>query len=152
MTKPDVAAEAKNLLQDLIEVLQDGHKGMLGLGQHASEDPVRQFLLRQSQLRAEFAAELENELHRMGERDVEQRGTVGGALHRAWSGLKLHLGAGDGSLLASVELGEEGTKKIYERALAGQLPGDVRDLVATQQSHILAAFDQLRTLRASRAA
>lgn len=152
MTKREITAEAKNLLLDLVEVLQDGHKGMMDLGQRLKDESARQFLLRESQVRAEFAAELENQLHRMGEHDVEQRGTIGGALHRAWGDLKAKLGAGDESLLASAELGEAGTAKSYERALQEPMPGDVRDLVAGQQRYIVVALEKLRNLREQRAA
>ena len=152
MTSRAITAEAKNLLLDLIETLQDGHKGMMDLGQRLQRESARQFLLRQSQVRAEFAAELENQLHRMGEADVEQRGTIGGALHRVWSDVKAKLGADDESLLASAELGEVGTEKAYPKALQESMPGDVRDLVTTQQSAIRDALDQLRNLRSGKAA
>lgn len=152
MTGREITEEAKNLLLDLIEVLQDGHKGMLDLGQRLQSEPAKEIILRESLVRAELAAELENQLHRMGESDVEQRGTLGGALHRAWSDLKAKLGGSDESLLASIELGEIGTDKAYERVLEEPMPGDVRDLVRGQHEHIHTALERIRSLRGSRAA
>lgn len=152
MTSRATNTETKDLLLDLIEVLQDGHKGMMDIGQRLHSEPAREFLLRESQIRAEFAGVIENELHRMGEHDVEQRGTVGGAIHRAWGDLKARLGASDDSLLGAAELGELGTRVICERVLAGKLPGDIHELVATQHQHIVSTLDQLRAMRGKEAA
>lgn len=152
MTSRAANTEAKHLLLDLIEVLQDGHKGMLDLGQRLQRPAHREFILRESQVRAEFSGAIENELHRLGEHDVEQKGTVGGAIHRAWGDLKAHLGASDDSLLGAAELGELGTRMIYEKVLAGSLPGDVHDLVLTQHRHIVESLNQLRAMRGKEAA
>lgn len=152
MTSHAINKEAKNLLQDLIETLQDGHKGMLDLGQKLTSAQERDFLLRESQIRAGFAGEIENELHRMGERDVDQHGSVGGAIHRIWDDLKARLGADDASLLGAAELGESGSILIYEKVLAGELPGNVRDLVRRQLMHLQNALQQLSEMRSRKAA
>jgi uncharacterized protein (TIGR02284 family) len=145
-------ADVHEVLHSLIEVLHDGHKGMVEIGEHLKDEAAKLFFLRESQVRAEFAAELENELHHQGEHDVKVGGTAAGAVHRVWGDLKAHLGGGDHTLLETAEQGEDAAKKAYEKALEQKLPGDIRDTLLTQQKHILLAHNTVRTLRDSKAA
>jgi uncharacterized protein (TIGR02284 family) len=151
-------AESKELtdvnetLRSVIEVLHDGHKGMLQIGEHLKNEAAKLYFLKESQVRAEYAAELENELHRHGEHDVNEGGTVSGTLHRVWGDLKAHLGVEDHSLLATAEEGEDEAVKAYEKALEAVMPGDIRDLLENQKKHILQSHNRVRDLRDATAA
>ncbi len=68
-------------------------------------------------------------------------------LHRAWMNLKEKLGAGDTSILESVEAGEDNAKKNYQEALEAGLPADVFAIVEQQAQFVFAAHDRVRMLR-----
>ncbi len=140
-------ADVNSLLRSVIKVLHDGHQGMVEVGKHLKDASTRDFFLRESQVRAEYAAELENELHRHGQHDVKEGGTASGTVHRVWGEIKAHTGGGDHTLLATAEQGEDAAKAIYEKALQQRLPGDIEDILRTQQKHILESHDKVRNLR-----
>jgi uncharacterized protein (TIGR02284 family) len=144
--------DVNKVLRQVIDVLHDGHEGMMEIEKHLKDENAKHFFQRESQVRAEYAAELENELHRLGQHDVKEGGTASGSIHRAWGEIKAHLGAGDHSLLATAEQGEDAAKKAYETALEDKMPGDVRELLQTQQKHIIEAHNRVRDLRDSKAA
>jgi uncharacterized protein (TIGR02284 family) len=142
-------ANTLKVLRGLIQVLHDGHQGMASIAAQIQHEPAKRFLLEQSQLRAEYAAELENEMHRLGVHDVKEGGTAIGTAQRIWGDVKARLGAGDASLLETVAEQEEDASRTYEEALEkNMLPGDVRDLLRHQSAQILSALDTLRELRA----
>jgi uncharacterized protein (TIGR02284 family) len=138
-------------LEKLIDFLRDSHQGFTDLGTHIQDQTARLFFLKETQERANFAGELENELHRLGVKDVEQSGMLSGRVHRAWGELKAHLGGGDHTLLATAEQGEDAIKKAYAEALDGHLPGDVRDLLTRQQAHLQMSHDKVKGFRDAKA-
>ncbi len=139
--------KVQTTLEKVIDVLRDGHQGFLELEKHLKHPEARKFFLEETQARANFAGELENELHRLGVKDVEQSGMVSGKVHRAWGELKANLGGGDHTLLATAEQGEDAAKKAYETALSEHLPGDIRDVLTRQQAHIQMSHDKVRGFR-----
>lgn len=145
------AEKVKATLGKLIDFLRDSHEGFTEIGKHIKSDSARLFFLKETQERANFAAELENELHRLGVKDVHQSGMLSGKVHRAWGELKANLGGGDHTLLATAEQGEDAAKKAYKEALEEHLPGDIRDLLTRQQAHINASHDKVRDLRDAKA-
>jgi uncharacterized protein (TIGR02284 family) len=137
-------------LEKLVDFLRDSHQGFTELGNHIKDESARVFFMKETQARANFAGELENELHHLGVKDVKQSGMFSGRVHRAWGELKANLGGGDHTLLATAEQGEDAAKKAYAEALEEHLPGDVRDLLTRQQAHIQASHDQVKALRDSK--
>src|SRR6201985_3949237 len=122
----DKNKEMERVLLEVVTTLQDGQKGFADIGEHLKDDTLKRYFLAESLKRANFRAELENELHRAGMADVKESGSTSGALHRAWGDLKHKLGMGsDHELLATAEQGEDHAKKTYEDALAHELPLDV---------------------------
>ena len=139
--------EMESVLLDVIKSLQDGQKGFAEIGEHLKDDMLKRYFLAESLKRANFRAELENELHRAGVADVSESGTASGALHRAWGDLKAKLGGGDHTLLVTAEQGEDEAKKAYKDALEHDLPLPVRQLLTEQQAHILNSHDYVRNHR-----
>jgi uncharacterized protein (TIGR02284 family) len=139
--------EMEHVLLDVIESLQDGQKGFADIGEHLKDDQLKRYFLAESLKRANFRAELENELHRAGMADVKESGSVSGALHRSWGDLKAKLGGGDHTLLETAEQGEDQAKKAYKEALDKELPLPIRQLLATQQAHILTSHDYVKAHR-----
>ena len=74
-------------------------------------------------------------------------GSVSGALHRAWIDTKVSLGAGDASVLESVEAGEDNAKETYQKALSGPLPSNLADIVRRQAESVQRAHDKVKSLR-----
>ncbi len=142
--------EAKRVLHSLISTLQDSQKGFADIGEHLKDDTLKRFFLSESLKRANFRAELENELHRAGEHDVNDSGTAAGTIHRVWGDLKARLGGGDHTLLETAEGGEDEAKKAYKDALEQELPLPLHQLIAEQQSHILTSHDYVKRARDER--
>ena len=139
--------EMERVLLDVIKTLQDGQKGFADLGEHLKDETLKRYFLAESLKRANFRAELENELHRAGMADVSESGSTAGALHRTWADLKANLGGGDHTLLASAEQGEDEAKKAYKDALDQELPLPIRQLLTEQQSHVMSSHDYVRNHR-----
>ncbi|HEY4009950.1 MAG TPA: PA2169 family four-helix-bundle protein [Acidobacteriaceae bacterium] len=140
--------DMERVLLDVIKVLQDGQKGFADIGEHLKDDTLKRYFLAESLKRANFRAELENELHRAGMADVKESGTTAGALHRTWGDLKAKLGLGsDYELLATAEQGEDIAKKAYKDALEHDLPLPVRQLLTEQQAHVQNSHDFVRNHR-----
>ena len=144
--------ETESVLKDVINMLQDSQKGFADIGEHLKDDQLKRYFLAESLKRANFRAELENELHRDGVKDVNETGTVAGALHRFWGDLKAKVVSGDHELLATAEQGEDYAKKAYKEALKQNLPAPIRELLTEQQRHINASHDFVRDNRDALAA
>jgi len=139
--------ETETVLLDLIKTLEDSQKGFADVGDRLKDISLKRYFLAESLKRANFRAELENELHRAGMADVKESGTVSGAIHRAWGDLKAKLGAGDHGLLETAEQGEDEAKKAYEKALNHELPLPIRELLVEQQAHVLTSHDFVKASR-----
>lgn len=141
-------SELEKTLKNVINVLQDGQKGFADLGEKLKDETLKRYFLAESLKRANFRAELENELHRHGVKDIHEEGTVAGTLHRSWGDLKAKvLQTSDHDILATAEQGEDKAKKTYHDALEQELPLPVRQLLTEQQSHILTSHDYVRNHR-----
>ena len=142
--------ETKLALRGLVNVLLDSQKGFADIGEHLKDETLKRYFLAESLKRANFRAELENELHRLGQADVKESGTTAGAVHRYWGDFKAKLGGGDHSLLETAEQGEDAAKKAYAEALDQDLPLPLRQLLTEQQSHILMSHDFVKRARDER--
>ena len=139
--------EMELAIKSVINALQDSQKGFADIGEHLKNDTLKRYFLAESLKRANFRAELENELHHAGVHDVHETGTTTGTIHRAWGDLKAKLGGGDHALLVTAEQGEDEAKKAYADALDRDLPLPLRQLLAEQQAHVLTAHDYVRSHR-----
>jgi uncharacterized protein (TIGR02284 family) len=139
--------EMEAVLLDVIKTLQDGQKGFADIGEHLKDDTLKRYFLAESLKRANFRAELENELHRAGMADVKESGTTAGTLHRVWGDLKAKLGGGDHTLLETAEQGEDEAKKAYKDALEHDLPLPIRQLLTEQEAHVITSHNYVRDHR-----
>lgn len=128
--------ETERLLLEVIKTLQDGQKGFAEVGEHLKDATLKRYFLAESLHRANFRAELENELHREGVADVKESGSVAGAIHRAWVDIKAKLGGGDHTLLETANEGEKAALDTYKDALEQDLPLPVRKMLSDQQAHV----------------
>ncbi|HUS19398.1 MAG TPA: PA2169 family four-helix-bundle protein [Terriglobales bacterium] len=142
----------RDILQNLIETCRDGQKGFREGAENITNPMIREFFNQQSLLRAQFASELESEVRRLGEPDVDTSGSTLAAMHRAWIDLKSSLGGGDEAIVSAAETGEDAAKKAYEEALREPLPGDLREIVQRQAASVIEAHNRVRDFRDSKAA
>lgn len=146
-TDTEKSYELKNALKEVINVLEDGQKGLSEIGEHLKDEKLKVVFLAESLKRASFRGELENELHRQGVGDVHETGTAAGAARRVWADLKAKLGGGDHTLLETAEQGEDEALDAYRDALEQDLPHPVREMLAEQQASIVASHDFIRSHR-----
>ena len=144
--------EMEAVLLSLGNILEDSQKGFADIGEHLKDQSLKRYFLAESLKRANFRAELENELHRAGMADVKESGTTAGTIHRVWGDLKVKLGGGDHSLLETAEQGEDVAKKAYKEALEKELPLPLKQLLTEQQSHVLTSHDFVKSHRDALAA
>jgi uncharacterized protein (TIGR02284 family) len=150
MAEHIVLDKVESTLKELIETLRDGHQGFIELGQRIQDPAAKRFFMEETQIRAEYAAELENELHRMGVKDVKVSTSASSKMHRFWGELKAKLGGGDHALLDTAEQGEDVAKKAYADALKHELPIPLKEMLDRQQEHILAVHDKVKAMRDSK--
>jgi uncharacterized protein (TIGR02284 family) len=135
------------VVEKLAEICKDGEKGYKDAAEHAKRSDLKTFFTTQSSERGRFARELQAVRMKLGRTEKKESGTVAGALHRAWIDTKVGLGAGDKSILESVEKGEDEARDAYREAIGSPLPPDAADIVSRQARSIQTAHDQVRTLR-----
>ena len=147
----ELLKETESVLKDVIESLIDGQEGFKDIGEKLEDATLKRYFLAESLKRASFKGELEDVLIKEGVGDAyKESGSVAGALHRTWGGLKAKLGGGDHTLLETAEQGEDKAKKAYADALKHDLPLPIHQLLSTQAAHIQTSHDYVKAARDSR--
>ena len=67
--------EMELAIKSVINALQDSQKGFADIGEHLKDETLKRYFLAESLKRANFRADLENELHHAGVHDVKESGT-----------------------------------------------------------------------------
>lgn len=141
--------EEKDVVKEVVEVLHDGHRGFAELAEHLKDPQVKAFFFKESQTRAEYAAELES----AALLKKDDAGTAAGAMHRFWGELKGKLGGGDHTLLETAEQGEDAAKEAYQKALKENVTNaTIRQILLKQQTHVQQSHDQVKAFRDRKAA
>ena len=143
----DRQQETVSVLNHLIEVCEDGCQGYRQAAEHVDHTELSRTFSQFSQQRAQFAAELRDQVRRMGG-EPEEDGTVSGAIHRGWISLKSAL-AGDDleAVVAECERGEDHALGEYKSALDNsELSSDAREIIQKQCDGIRQGHDQMRSL------
>lgn len=138
-----------SVLENLMQVCKDGQKGYQEAASKVKRSDLKNFFNEQSLERARFAGELEAELIRLGKSDKKASGSTLGSLHRAWVDTKVALGGGDKTILDWLEHGEDTAKDAYQKAVTGDLPENVAQIIRRQAASVQAAHDQVKSLRDS---
>jgi uncharacterized protein (TIGR02284 family) len=139
--------DAISVVENLIETSKDGEKGYRDAAEHAKRPDLKSYFNEQSAERGRFAQELQAELAKLGKPDKKVSGSASGAIHRAWLDTKAALGGGDKSILESVEAGEDNSKDTYKKALTGNLPDSLQQIVRRQADSVQRAHDKVKMLR-----
>ena len=133
-------------LNNLIETCKDGEDGFRTAADGVKKSDLRTLFLTYSQQRAQFAAELQNEVRGLGG-DPEERGSVAASLHRGWINIKSTVtGEDEGAVISECERGEDSAVRNYQSALNEDLPANIRDIVERQFTQVKEAHDRVRAL------
>lgn len=134
-------------LNHLIQTCKDGQEGYLTAAENVADADVKRFFNECSLQRAKFAGELQTLAHELGDSNPEYASSVSGALHRGWINLKSVIMSGDAhAVLLECERGESNAVSEFNKALALELPGNVREIVSKQCVAIAAAHQRVRAL------
>lgn len=140
------------VIEDLVVTLEDGKKGFAEAAARLADagrtDLAERFRFFSSQ-REQFSAELREVSASHGD-FVEEEGSVGGAVHRAWINFKDAVSMDSAeAILGAAETGEDHAVNEYKDALEQDLTPDVRVVVDRQALVVQAAHDEVRRLRDS---
>ncbi len=139
-------------LNDLIETCKDGEAGFRTASESVQSAHLKTIFSTYARQRAQFAAELQGEVRRLGE-DVEKSGSAAGVLHRGWMTIRTAVsGRDDSAIISEAERGEDQAVKAYREALGSNLPPDIRTIVERQFQQVRDAHDRIRNLETRKAA
>ena len=138
---------AISVLENLIETCKDGQKGYQDAASHVKRADLKTYFNEQSLERSGFAGELEAELIHLGKPDKKVSGSASAAMRRAWIDTKVALGGGDKTILESVEAGEDNAKDAYQKAVTGDLPENLAQIIRRQAASVQRAHDKVKSLR-----
>ncbi len=134
-------------LNKLIETTKNGEAGFAQCAEHAESAEIKKLLADAGQRCAQGARELQQLVTKYGG-SAETSGTVGGAMHRGWVGLKTTFTSNDDlAVLEEMEKGEDIAKRDYSECLRGDLPEDVRQVVQRQNEGVIRNHDLVRDTR-----
>jgi uncharacterized protein (TIGR02284 family) len=136
-----------NCLNDLIENCKDGEFGFRSTGEHLHAADLQSLFLNRAEECRQAAAELQTLVLQMGG-NAQEHGSVSGAAHRGWVAVKGTLtGYSDLKMLEEAERGEDVAIDRYRKALAEELPPEVRVVVERQYEGAKRNHMQVRALR-----
>jgi uncharacterized protein (TIGR02284 family) len=143
MDKSDVVST----LNDLIETSRDGEEGFKQCAENVTDPELKSYFSSRAQRCATAVAELQDMVDEYGGK-AETSASVSGALHRRWVDIKAAVtGKDEQAVLDECERGEDVAKASYQKALAKELPADVRALVERQYQGVMQNHDQVKSLR-----
>ncbi|HLP84092.1 MAG TPA: PA2169 family four-helix-bundle protein [Phycisphaerales bacterium] len=143
----DSEHEAAETANDLVEFLYDGAKGFGQAADSVKNPTYKDGLRRFSQQREQFIGELKPLIASRGEKP-ESSGTVRGALHRGWIGIKNAVTSGDHAILAECERGEDAAVAKYRKVLeSNELTPELRRVLQSQFTQVQSAHNTVRDWR-----
>ena len=142
-------ADDTQLAKERVETLKDGERGFARAADKLREGDHPMWattFARLSEQRRDFHREIVDLGHDYGE-DVDESGSVSGALHRGWISLKDALTGDDATgVLKAASTGENHAVTEYEKALQHDLSDGFREVVARQHEAVRAARDEVEAL------
>ncbi|MGD9614329.1 MAG: PA2169 family four-helix-bundle protein [Alphaproteobacteria bacterium] len=134
-------------LNDLIGTSRDGEEGFRQCAETVKNPNLKVFFEQKAERCREAVTQLTQIVREMGG-DPEKSSSMSGTMHRFWVGIRSSISTmNDHAILAECERGEDVAKRSYEKALAQDLPGDVRRVVERQYAEVKANHDRVREMR-----
>jgi uncharacterized protein (TIGR02284 family) len=138
--------KVESVLREVIETLHGGQEGYQEFGARLHDPRAKRLFLEETQRRAEYAAELENELHRMGVHDVKERASRASKLRHLWGEVQAHLAGDQKAWMSAAEKSDEAAIKAYTDALKQELPLPLREMLDRQLEHIQRSHAEVKAL------
>ena len=140
--------ETLSTINRLVETLKDGQEGFREASGAVQDHELKSLFSEYSLQRSKFAGELQNYAITLGESDPENTSSTAGALHRAWINIKSAVSSRDDhAILSECERGEDSAVAEYKKAMDGNLPSPLADIISRQYTDIKAAHDHVKSLR-----
>lgn len=134
--------QSGSAIYSVIQSLIDSQDALVEIGEKLEDQDMKRFFLAESLKRAEFRGELESILNQEGVGNLRKSTAKPGCVQRALADLRFKPhDADEHTLLATAEQGEDGARTAYENAINAHLPVSVRQLLASQASHIARSLD-----------
>lgn len=134
-------------LNNLIETSRDGEEGFRTSAEHARDVQLKSLFSNRAASCAQAVQELQQVVQAQGGKPTDSS-SMSGALHRRWVDFKSAItGQDDVAILNEVERGEDVAVASYKKALALDLPSDIRNLIERQYQGVLKNHDQVKQLR-----
>ncbi|NYZ13198.1 PA2169 family four-helix-bundle protein [Azospirillum sp. RWY-5-1] len=134
-------------LNDLIHTVEDSHEGYRHAAGRAESDDLKALFNDLAAQRGAIVRELQRSVAEVGGAP-DIGGTVIGGAHRMLLGVReAVLGNDRATLLAEVQRAESECVRLYEEALAKELPPAIADGVSEQLARIRADLDRMAALR-----
>jgi uncharacterized protein (TIGR02284 family) len=134
-------------LNTLTQTCLDDAAGFKQASEKATTASLKQQLLTYSSRCTAAARELEQTVTDLGGAP-EREGSVSGSIRRGWTGIKSSMSSDkDLAILEECERAQDSAKQSYRDALASGLPSQAQIVVERQMRDLIAAHDQIRSLR-----
>jgi uncharacterized protein (TIGR02284 family) len=122
-------------LNRLVVICLNGRYGFNEAARVVRDPHLAAILTEYAHQREQFCEQLMYQVSRLGGRP-EKHGTVAGLAHRRWMDVRSVIGGEDVAILHECERGEHHAAAAYERALASDLPEEIRNLLKDQLAQI----------------
>lgn len=137
----------EKVTKDLVQTLEDGKDGFASAADKLadSDTPELATTFRGfSEQRSTFAAELRGLAQAYGD-DADESGSIAGAVHRGWMGVKDALtGSDPKGVLKAAEQGEHHAVQEYEKALGEDISPGLKEVLERQVVDVRAAYQTVR--------
>ncbi len=134
-------------IEGLKKITEDSTKGYGQAGDNAKDAELRTLLLRLSQQRKLFAAELADMLRSLGG-NPDTGSTTAGTLHRKWLDVKATFTGHDNeAVIDECIRGDRKAVDAYDETLAGHAPDYVKTKLQEQRRLVSGAVDQLKAIK-----
>ena len=136
-------------LNDLLESCRDGEYGFSTSADHTQSADLKTLLSRHAQECRTAGQELQALIRQLGG-EVDEGGSITGALHRGWVSVRGTLsGHSDQAMLDECERGEDSAVASYRKALKQDLPANIRSMIEKQAQGAQKNHDEIKALRDS---
>jgi len=131
----------------LIETSKDGEAGFHTCAEGVKNPQLKTMFTEAARRCTAGATELQAKVRALGG-SPDKSGSTGGSVRRAWINIKSAVtGKDDHAVLAECEKAEDVAKRVYQDALAKDLPTDIRSMVERQFQGVKENHDRVRDLR-----
>jgi uncharacterized protein (TIGR02284 family) len=138
--------DAVKILNELIEVSEDGRKGFAEAANDAADANLKTLFEECSRQCDEAVSELQRGVGLLGGKP-ETSGSIAGGAHRGWLKVKAAMTDNNVAVLEEVERGQDHAKAVYTKAMNSELPASVSHIVQKQCEGALRNHDRIRDLR-----